>query len=251
MLSRNRAFIVGSGYSLKQGVDRGLLDLLKNEVTFGVNDTIRFFQPTVAMFGDWWAYHNRYSWYCLHRLVVGRFSYPMINKEFDIQKQDDLILLKSSHTYNKGNGLQGGLYSPVLTGSMALSLAIELGYQDIYLLGFDNCAIDGKTHWYEGIDDAGQFEDLDGNKLSGMGFNHDGKYKTGIYNNEQKSIDEIWEPFIDEANIINVSPKSRITTFKKMQMSVLIDMLTMHGEKINQRKEQKQLRLIIEPYNQL
>jgi len=253
MYNRQRCFIIGSGYSLKSGIDRGLFDLLQNEITFGINETVRFCPTTMAMFGDWQCYYSRQEIFANHPLVIGRHTLELMHPDFHITKQEDLILLKSSHTYQTSDGLNKGLYSAKLTGAFTLSLAIELGFREIFLLGFDNCAIDGFTHWYEEIENAGTFRDLDNNTLSGVGFNFKGEYKTSIYNNKQADIDELWDPFTDipntEHSIINVSNESRITSFHKMFMSDLMSSLKTSPQEINQNDERKIIRKTLQPYN--
>lgn len=250
MTLNKRCFIIGSGASMKHGVDNGLFDLLKNEVTFGLNETIRFFQPTVAVVGDYYCYHSRYAWFVLHNLVVARNSCEFNHPEFDFQKQDDLILLNASSEYNAENSLEMGCYSPVLTGAFTLSLAIALGFTEIGLLGFDCNATKNMTHWYQHIPGAGVFQDLDGIKRCGVGFKKDNTYNSEIYNYQEK-LNKLWEPFKKPKylSIINVSPNSAINVFPKCNMDYLMDSLKETTQSINQNEVRSHLRLIMEPYN--
>lgn len=242
----NRVFIIGSGNSINQEI----FPLLKNEFTFGINETIQFFESTVAVYGDWYCYYSRYAQFSNHPLVIGRYSNEYNHPEFEFPKHKDLILLNSSQQYNGNEGLQKGLYTPILTGAFALSLAIQLGFKNIFLLGFDNTAINGKTHWYQNIKGAGEFKDLDGLDHCGVGYNYKGEYKSSIYNRDDNSLNELWKPFLIEkkVNIVNVSPFSRITVFDKCGYNCLFSYLIRSPQNINQNEVRKTILNTVIPY---
>jgi hypothetical protein len=251
----NRCIIVGSGSSLREGVSLGLIPLLKNEVVFSLNDNIRFFKPTVAVFGDWTAYRDRFKLFSNHPLTIGRFDMHIgrtIEGATPCPKHDSLILLQGSGKYHGDEGLSKGLYSAVLTGAFTLNLAIRLGFKEIYLLGFDNCAINGQTHWYQNVEGAGQFTDYEGKPYTGVGKKENGEYNTAFYNKDDVQLNLLWEPFqieMDKVKIYNVSPQSRISVFPKIDYSTLI--CALFPQMINQEEAQKEIRQLLEPYNKL
>jgi hypothetical protein len=249
----NRAIILASGASIREGVSLGLIPLLKNEVVFSLNDNIRFFKPTVAVFGDWTCYRDRFKLFSNHPLTVGRFDMHIgrtIEGATPCPKHDGLILLQGSGKYHGAEGLNKGLYSSVLTGAFTLNLAIRLGFEEIYLLGFDNCAINGQTHWYQNVEGAGQFTNYCGEKYTGVGKNEREEYNTSFYNQDDVRLNLLWEPFTTEdVKIWNVSPLSRISVFPKIDYP---DMFNGLGQnKVNQEEVRKEIRELLKPYNKL
>ncbi len=117
--------------------------------------------------------------------------------------------------------------SKQLVGIFAINLAICLGFTEIYLLGYDCCAINGQTHFYESIADLtkstpiyirGVLKDTRMH-YRGVGKYENGSYKTSTYNNERNHLNETWfAPFknLKNINIYNVSPESAITVFPKI-----------------------------------
>lgn len=250
-----RCLIVASGSSILQGIPFGLSNYFDTEVCFSLNDNIRFLDTTVAMFGDWTAYADRYDYFKNHPLVIGKYDCHFENKIKGARycpKQKELILLKASGKYYGDEGLSKGLYSAKLTGMFALNLAIRLGFKQIFLLGFDNVAINGKTHWYEGLDkEAGQFTDYEGKPYTGVGLDENKNYRTSIYNNSDEAINKDWEPFLQEKDVMiyNVSLESRINVFQKIGYCSMFKILQENKMKVNQSEVQKEIRTILEPYN--
>jgi len=249
----NRAIIYASGNSISNGIKLGLSNYLEHEVVFGINDNIQFIWPTAAMFGDWTAYASRFDLYKQHPLVIGRYDTHFthqIEGSIPCPKQDNLILLPGSGKYNGAEGLSKGLYSAVLTGAFALSLAIRLGFHQIFLLGFDNKEINGKTHFYQDVPNAGQYTDYEGNPTTGVGKDEHGNFRTSFYNHTDNSINDLWKPFeVEEAMIYNVSLSSRISTFFKIGYCSMFKILKENPIKINQEEVQKEIRTILQPYN--
>jgi len=250
---QNRAIIIGSGNSISEGIEKGLWSILKNEVTFSINDNIQFFNPTVAMFGDWTCYKSRREFFSKHPLTIGRYSCQFNHPEFDCHSHEGLILLKSSNMYTGSEVFTKGFYSPILTGCFALSVAIALQFQEIFLLGFDECEINGKTHFYQDIMGAGIFQNCEGTDTSGVGKYENGLYKTSIYNKSDKEINLLWEPFKEVKNIqiYNISSKSRITVFDKMKMDDFLDYLEEHPTFIQQDIIQGVIREVLQPFNRI
>jgi hypothetical protein len=250
-----RCIILGSGASIRSGIELGLSSYLEREITFGINDAIKFFDCTAFTFGDWCCYADRFDFYKEKPLVIGCHDFH-IGKQIEgaryCPKQENLILLQGSGKYYGDEGLSKGLYSRVLTGAFTLNLAIRLGFKEIYLLGFDNCAINGQTHWYQNVEGAGQFTNYCGEKYTGVGKNERGEYNTSFYNKDDVQLNLLWEPFkieMDTVEIYNVSPQSRINVFPKIDYSTLI--CALFPQMINQEEVQKEIRQLLEPYNKL
>jgi len=251
----DRIIILGSGASIKQGIDLGLSNYLESNVTFGINDAIKFFDCTAFTFGDWTAYASRYDLYKHHPLVIGRYDTHFTHKiegSIPCPKQDNLILLPGSGNYHGAEGLIKGLYSAVLTGAFTLNLALRLKPKQIFLLGFD-CGATGKsTHWYQEVPGAGQYRDYEGNPCTGVGKNASGNYNTSFYNNEDAIINNLWKPFEEEfgnVQIYNVSLDSRIQVFQKIGYQSMFKILKENPIKINQEEVQKEIRTLLQPYN--
>ena len=251
----SRCIIIASGASICSGLELGLLNYLEKEVLFSINDNIKFIKSTVAIFGDWYAYRDRYKLFRKHPLVIGCYDMHIgtqIEGATYCPKHNSLILLKCSQDYHGNEGLNKGLYSGVLTGAFALNLAIRLGFKQIFLLGFD-CGATGKsTHWYDNFEGAGQFKDYEGKPCTGVGFKEPGVYNTSFYNKEDEEINKLWEPFLNESVMIyNVSLNSRISVFPKIGYHSMIKILKDNPIEINQEEVQKEIRHILEPYNKL
>jgi len=246
---------MASGNSISDGIKLGLSNYLEHEVVFGINDNIQFIWPTAAMFGDWTAYASRFDLYKEHPLVIGRYDTHFthqIEGSRECPKHDNLILLPGSGKYNGAEGLSKGLYSAVLTGAFALSLAIRVGFHQIFLLGFDNCEINGKTHFYQDVKNAGHYQDYANTQYTGVGKDEHGNFRTSFYNHSDDSINDLWKPFeVEDAMIYNVSLDSRIQVFQKIGYQSMITILNQNRIKINQEEAQKEIRTILEPYNKL
>jgi len=247
----NRCIIMASGASIRDGLQYGLSNYLEREVVFSLNDNICFVDSTVAVFGDWYAYADRFEIFKNHPLVIGRYD-THFTHEIDgakpCPKQDSLILLQGVNKYYGTEGLSKGLYSSILTGAFTLNLAICLGFKQIFLLGFD-CGATGKsTHWYDNVEGAGQFTDYEGKPITGVGIN-DGKFNTSFYNKEEAEINVLWEPFKNEAMVYNVSLGSRINVFPKIGYQSMFTILKSNPIKVNQSEAQSEIRQLLKPYN--
>lgn len=250
-----RCVIMASGNSISEGIENDLFSHLAKEIVFGINDNIQIMDSTVAMFGDWTAYRDRFELYKEHPLVIGRYDMHIgrtIEGALPCPKQDGLILLQGSGKWNGKDSLKEGLYSSVLTGAFTLNLAIRLGYNQIFLLGFDCCEINGKTHWYQDIPNVGHYRDYEGNSRTGVGKDEHGGYRSSFYNQNDERINGLWKPFEEEFNkvmIYNVSPLSRISIFKKIDYNGLFNILKNNPSQVNQEEVQSQIRIFLQPWN--
>jgi hypothetical protein len=246
---------MASGASIRQGLPFGLSNYLEREIVFSLNDNIKFVDSTVAVFGDWTAYRDRFDLYKQHPLVIGRYDMHIgrtIEGATPCPKHDSLILLKGSGIYQGDKGLSDGLYSAVLAGAFALNLACRLGFKQIFLLGFD-CGATGKsTHWYDNVEGAGQFLNYEGQPYTGVGKDSNNNYCTSFYNNSDDSINELWNPFQEEKVMIyNVSLESRINVFQKIGYQSMFTILNQNKINVNQEEIQIEIRQLLEPYNKL
>lgn len=248
--------ILGSGASVLDGIKLELSNYIENFVSFGINEAIKFDDCTAYTFGDWYAYADRFDYYKESPLVIGRYDMHIGRKIEGARfcpKHEGLILLPSSIKYYGKDGLNKGLYSGVLTGAFTLNLAICLGFTEIYLLGFDCRDINGKTHWYDKIEGAGQFIDYEGKPCTGVGKDENGNYRTGVYNNTDDDLNKIWEPFTQEkdVSIFNVSPQSRISVFQKIDYPEMFKRLDINKSNVNHREVQGEIRKILQPFNKV
>jgi len=248
----SRCIILGSGNSVASGFPLGLSNYLEREVTFGLNESIKFFDTTAVTFMDWCCYRDRFDLYSQHPLTIGCFD-THIGKHIEgatyCPKHDSLTLLPWSGKWNS-DPLKNGLYAANLCGGFTLHLAISLGFKQIFLLGFDCCEVNGKTHWYQGIEGAGVFNDYEGKERTGVGKKETGEYNSSIWNNSDDSINDLWKPFkVEDAMIYNVSLDSRIQVFQKIGYQSMFTILNQNKIRVNQSEVQKEIREFLQPFN--
>lgn len=230
-----QCIILASGASIRQGLWDTPIEYMPiwnvaNKVfTITVNWSYKWCIPNIAVFVDYKFYMTEKEGLDKLPCVVGRNDsfYTDTNRYLKYHKtlSPNLCLLDASKNQNiDGKGMRAiyhgkeawekGFYSSQLSGIWALNLAIALGYDEIFLLGYDGCETDGYTHFYqpEGIGTTV----WEGRKNSGVGKHENGRYKTGTYNND---INYWFEPFkveLDSIKIYNVSPQSKIEIFPKI-----------------------------------
>ena len=235
----NRAIIIGSGASVRQNywnipvTDLSLWDKLKDEFTIGMNWSYNYYNSTVLMYSD-------YQWYVSHKdnltdvpLILGKED-GYYSRKGSVKAGDNVVLLKECETKKKikWNELSEGThphywgkeawtkgwYCSQLIGMKALNLAIALGCDEIFLLGFDACDVNGHTHFYAD-ENSGSYV-WDKQKYCGVGKNEKGLYNTGNYNKINELNEHFFKPFQEELKngieIYNVSPSSKINTFPKI-----------------------------------
>ena len=152
-------FVVGGGPSL-EGFDYSLLTGYR---TIGVNRAFEKFEPTIIFSMDVrylnWLYMGKYE----DRRDGKDALYKFINRTSlkvwlctNIFKfPSNIFIVRAHRTYR--NALKAFTFSMVdgighgdNSGYAALNLAVCLGANPIYLLGFDCKHKDGKTHWHSG-----------------------------------------------------------------------------------------------------
>lgn len=191
-----RCFIIGGGLSLK-GFNFNRLD---HELTIGVNRAFEYFNPSVILWMDYQTFYQD--------LLDGKFGQEALRK-FESTYSLKVALNISGYKYPDevyslkragGRGflsesLKDGLVDGDNVGHAALNLAICLGANPIYLLGFDMKGDGkGKQAWF-----------------------HSGYRKT--------SSDKVYKRFMDnfkaiapelkerKIEVINLSPKSKMKCF--------------------------------------
>lgn len=245
---KDRCIIIGSGNSIRRGdyktrtADLPIWNLIKDEYTIGINWSKNYFDSTILLYTDYQFWQQEKESLEKLPLVISSqdgFYGKELNKPFkQIYKFKNIYLLPFNSTYAGFDSWKKGFYSRKLSGLFAISLAINLGFKEIYLLGMDCCAIDNRTHFYQGDSNAG-IKNINNIISTGVGLDSNGQYKTSIYNN--KNINSNYEPFLNEdINIYNVSPESKITIFQKINYSKFEFLLKTNPIKINQQEKREE-----------
>lgn len=133
-----RVFIIGGGGSLK-GFD---FNRLKNEKTIAINCAFKFIKPTHLLWCDPDVFGNNKDE--INAIPCEKYTlFDSIHPECSGCKS-----FKPSTLFYGSEGLTKGLYgSPHegqwISGPLAISLAFALGYDQIYLLGYDGGDVNG------------------------------------------------------------------------------------------------------------
>jgi len=195
----NRAIICASGNSIAEGLQKSLINAIENECTFIINFNHHYMKGTVNTFCDIEFYNQEKSHLDKCGLVIGKNN-PHFNTIYPVG--DNVILLEAAGRYFGKKSFQRGVYSGALTGLFTLTTAIALGFKEIFLLGYDFAAINGKTHFYQGNKEGiGIVKKEAGEpgayrEASGVGFepsNHE-IYKTGCYNRPASELFNAYHP---------------------------------------------------------
>lgn len=225
--------IVGSGnsvpFSNEHGIDPKLAEIIKGNYSIGLNHFFAYGEATFTSFADPSFYTENYKNLKKEALIIGNKNPVLIRHNYNIT-HPNTILLKSTNGYKGMNSFTEGIYSRQLVGIWATTLAIALGFKEIYWLGFDCCEINGQTHFYQGVVDLNKKVDLTlldkkvgedfvyrgvGRKEKGK---HKGQYKTSTYKRPENLNKQWFKPFLNETDvkIYNVSPQSAINIFEKI-----------------------------------
>ena len=265
--NHNRAIVLGAGASMREGLwdkpisEMPLWSAIKSECTFGTNSIFEFYTPTVLTFVDYWFHSSHKKRLDKLPLIIGA-DHPNKKKA---PKGDNLTLLPTSGTTYYGrnsfervlketeNGrrkvMRAGIYNSQLAGIFTLTLAIALGFKEIYLLGFDFGG-KGKTHFYQEDDISKQVVGVnvkDKKKVSGIGRDEDGNYKTSCYSNDDPRIYfDAYKEETKRVHIYNVGLKSRINTFEKIDYPTFYRHLENNPEPILHARMRNDIRDFIE-----
>ena len=170
--------IIGGGASINQCKMKVLQDKLKGHFTCGINYSYKYFQSTFL------CCMNYTDFYDVNRKELTKL--PLIitcNRPHPSNWEKNTILINKNFQ---------------LSGILALYIGIELGIEEIYLLGFDYGAQNNKSHFYQGA------------------INHRGIGRDEYYNRGFEDRD--FRPFCNnkKIKIYNVSIKSKIKCFSKL-----------------------------------
>lgn len=137
-----RVFIFGGGNSLN-GFDFSNSYIIHKETTIGINYAFKFFKPTILIWAD-------PDIYLQNKEEIDRLNCLKFTKQENITSDyKGIVGYKVSDRFYGVDGLKKGLYSQYLTGLQAISLAVALRYDPIYLMGYDCGEIGGKTHFHD------------------------------------------------------------------------------------------------------
>ena len=210
----------------KNGLDLELEEIIKSNYSIGLNYFYKYgCETTFSCSGDWQFYMDNLEDLKNIPMIIASED-PQLQNNKKSRIHDNTILLKHSGKYFGKESLKQGVYSRQLIGLFSLSLAIALGFKEIYLLGYDCCEINGQTHFYEGVVDLNEHSKVYVNgqlkdkryKFRGVGKNNKTEYKTSTYNHKDMINKKWFKPFTEEKDvkIYNVSSDSVIKLFPKL-----------------------------------
>ena len=169
--------IIGGGNSILEGIKVGLLEKLEGKFTCGINYSYKYFKTTFL------CCMNYVDFYDANRKELKKL--PLIvtcNRPHPSKWENNTVTVKEHF---------------VLSGVLALSVACKLLNADdeIFLLGYDYGAYNGKTHFYQ-------------DKIHHRGIN-----QTAYYDYQGHAERDFGE---FEGNIYNISINSQINVFPKL-----------------------------------
>lgn len=179
-----KAYIIGGGNSVTQET----YDKLKSRSDGDIictNFTHRFINPDVLVWIDAEIYTD-------NQQEVDNLKCLKVSRENIHYDGKGITQVQLTHNYKQPTSLKEPLYAGkqtrgYFTGALAISVALALGYDEIYLLGYDGGKINGKLHHHDySLKERDAFE---------------------------HTID-MFEPFRG-LNITNLSTQSKIDVFKK------------------------------------
>ena len=189
-----RCFIVGGGESLK-GFD---FSKLKNELVIGINRAFEKIDCTINFAMD----HMLYEWITNGKLgdnARNKFDefkgIPVWMDSVGYEYPQGVYIINQIPKNNMGHSLKDGIRSGSNSGFGALGIAICLGANPIYLLGFDMEGKEGKqVNWHNGYPER-----------------QDAKvYK--VFRNDFNNVAQELET--KNIKVINLNPKSELKCFE-------------------------------------
>jgi hypothetical protein len=201
-MSRN-IILCGGGNSIKEGISLGLFERIKDREVWSINFAFLTFnfKPSRQIWVDISFFKNNIE--AIQKLYSQGVSCHA--KKHQVYRNIPEINLYE--TTRNPQEMDKKLYigRMGLSGFFALHLAVKEEPDNIFLLGYDFSAINGKTHYYQ-----------DTHKVQSTGVGHPELYLKG-----DKPKDEVkdWENFTSpniKSKIYNVSPQSAINAFPKI-----------------------------------
>jgi len=229
----NSVILVGGGYSIKEGIEKGLWNEIKNQEIWSLNIAFKTmpYLPSKELFVDH-SFFNSYQEDLLSlpcELIAVNHAYylkfPKIKNIFTTQNPKEFY---GRESLNKNKIFTG---SRKFCGFFAISYAIALGYKTIYLLGYD---------WGNIIDTTGKKQShYFDNNLKDYGIlkcYQNPKYNAFENNNNQPKEDvKDFEVYltVSDCKIYNVSLKSRIDYFEKINFETFYNHLKKEENETN------------------
>ncbi len=222
----DECWIIGGGYSIAEQFN--IPSNVKPKYPYDYPEFGKYLEPihskkviavNNSMFlGDWIdvLFFGDKSWWTQHHFQVIKFSGLIATcaPEFRTGFKHIKCIPKNK---KKGTGMT--LNKPLISwnhnsGFAAINLAYHLGAKRIILLGFDmnRCANTNNIHWHAGHIEKGPNRGKDNSKQPNPVFNRHIKGEKDIARDAKKAGLEI----------INASPDSRLTAFKKMNVKELL-----------------------------
>jgi hypothetical protein len=190
-----RCFVIAGGPSLR-GFD---FSQIQHEYTLGINKICQVFHPWLLVSWD----RVCYNWYQTQLIKSPIVMVDLSNSNFD-----RVFYVRSASDF--GNPIEiNRIYIGTHTGYAAINLALALGFNPIYLLGFDYKS-DGNGN-YHVTDDWGHPTDID-NRLERF----------------RKEIDQYPE-YVKDTKIINLNSDSELKSFPFMSID---EVLKIRGKEI-------------------
>jgi hypothetical protein len=128
-------YVVGGGPSLR-GFD---FELLRGELSIGVNRAFEFFTPTVLLAIDArfyrWVYEGKYGEEALRKL--SDYKGMKVGIRISAQHVPGVVEIKSLGPRGPIVPIEQGIYHGNNSGYSALALALALGADPVYVLGID------------------------------------------------------------------------------------------------------------------
>lgn len=150
-------YIIGGGPSL-EGHWPWLLPRLEGQLTIGINRVYEQFDPTIIFGMDptfiRWLQMGKYGELAEHKWKKSK-AYKVWLLTYKTKVADDIYILKCIGGYTKAlqsfpSRMENGIGHGKNSGYAALNLAVCLGANPIYLLGYDMKKDGEKTHWHDG-----------------------------------------------------------------------------------------------------
>jgi len=257
MTQIEQIIIQGGGSSIKELMDDNLFERLINSCLLGVNFSFRDYLPTALCCADFKFYSGKIKpIYYNNKLIKNAYddsfrkelkNLPLIiapgredllnnitEKNEKVRMDNTLFLnyLTAHQYYGKKQNKENSIYGIDLSGIWALGVACKLNPKEIYLLGFDFGDFGNGTHYYNHT------------KHRGIG-----AVSRDWYNNNQ--ADYYFMPFVkDYSNIkiYNVSLKSKITCFEKINKESFFNKIKRLPNNLSQEALRKQISYLLTPY---
>lgn len=188
-------YIIGGGNSVTEETYRLLNNRSSGDIIC-TNFTYRLVAPTILTWIDAEVYTN-------NKQEIDALSCKKFSRENIHYEDKGIHQVKLASDYVRTQNLDTPLYAGkrnrgYFTGAFAISVAFALGYKQIYLLGYDGGAINGKLHHHS--------------------------YSLRENDAFSKTTDT-FEPFRG-LNITNLSQQSKIEVFKKDDLSNVINKIS-------------------------